>query len=207
MRVAGLDPSLSSTGIALTDGSVARIQTTTGLELWHRIHLIDSRVRLELCSGRPDNRPELLVIEGLGGSGPGRESALKTVGLGTVLRLSIWREGIPMLEIAPSSLKAYATGSGSGKGREGKDRMREAFLDRLLEHGRPGLDVNDDEVDALWLRDVGRWLSGAPDTAGPHPEITPKVIDGIRARAREVDALARATLADARGSEASCSRP
>jgi len=203
VRTIGLDPSLSSTGLALSSGSVARIQTTTALELLDRIDKIDRLLRGYLI----DDSPELLVIEGLGGSGPGRESALKTIGLGTVLRLTIWRLRIPTLEIAPSTLKAYATGVGKGSGKAGKDAMRAAFLDRLLEHGRPGLDVNADEVDALWLRDVGRWLSGASDVAGPHPEITPKIVDGIRARALELDGLARVAGPDARGSEASCSRP
>lgn len=198
MKVAGLDPSLTSTGLALHDGTTVRIRTSAATDLLVRLAIIEDRLRAELIQ----DRPGLLVIEGLGGSGPGREAGLKIAGLGAILRLAVWRLGIPILEIAPATLKAYAT----GKGRADKGAMSVAFLDRLRDPTGP-LGLSDDEVDALWLRDVGRWLSGASDVAGPHPEINPMIVDGIRARALELDPLARAAGPDARGSEASCSRP
>lgn len=181
MRVAGLDPSLSCTGYARPDGSVVRIPSSTDHPTLDRIDSIDRALgrlvsppdRLDTSSGRarmvPDPaRPELVVVEGFGGAGRGREAGLKITGLGTVLRLRVWRAGIPLFEVAPATLKAYATGNG----RADKRAMREAYAERLRPTipDRP-LDVGHDEIDALWLRDVGLWLNYPASAllyAGPH---------------------------------------
>ena len=190
MRVAGLDPSLACTGYARPDGTVVRIPTSTDRSTLDRIHRIDRDLRrllnpgdrLVKVSGRakmiPDpNRPEVVVVEGFGGAGPGREAALKTVGLGTVLRLTIWRSKIRLVEVAPNTLKAYATGNG----RSDKAAMREAYADRLRPTltDRP-LDVGHDEIDALWLRDVGRWLADELPHAGPHEATAEPIVDRLR---------------------------
>lgn len=187
MRVAGLDPSLACTGYARPDGSVVRIPSSTDHPTLARIDRIDRELRrllnpgdrLVKISGRakmiPDpNRPELVVVEGFGGAGRGREAGLKITGLGTVLRVRVWRAGIPLFEVAPATLKAYATGNG----RADKRAMREAYAERLRPtlDDRP-LDVGHDEIDALWLRDVGRWLVDELPNAGPH-EVTDRAILG-----------------------------
>ena len=190
MRVAGLDPSLACTGYARPDGTVARIPTSTAVPTLARIDTVDRTVRrllnppdrLVQVSGRakmiPDpNRPELVVVEGFGGAGRGREAGLKITGLGTVLRLRVWRSEIPLVEVAPATLKVYATGNG----RAGKPAMREAYAERLRPtlDDRP-LDVGHDEIDALWLRDVGLWLAGDDTVAGPHPDAAKASIDRLR---------------------------
>lgn len=186
MRVAGLDPSLACTGYARPDGSVARIPTSTDHPTLDRIDRIDRELRrllgtrLVLDPDAPPEEvlvPELVVVEGFGGGGRGREAGLKITGLGTVLRLTIWRAGIPLVEVAPATLKLYATGNG----RADKRAMREAYADRLRPTiaDRP-LDVGHDEIDALWLRDVGRWLVEEDPVAGPHPDAAASSIDRIR---------------------------
>ena len=60
----------------------------------------------------------------------------------------------PWIEVAPTALKKFATGSGAAK----KDAMKAAAIQHLgLDH-----DATDDEADALWLREVGLQLLGQP---------------------------------------------
>lgn len=190
MRVAGIDPSLTATGIALPDGSTVKIASSTHVSTFERLDKIDRTTRSYLSEWSPD----LVVIEGIGGAGPGREAAIKTTGLGTVLRLTCWRLGIPVLDVAPNTLKAYATGHGGAD----KDRMRESYVERLRPVlARSPIDVTHDEIDALWLRDVGRWLDES-QFAGPHSEIDPRIVARIRTTARPILEAVRATSRSAR---------
>lgn len=121
MRLVGLDLSLRSTGIARVylddDGRVAGTHTdVTGEEL-------DERAPLDEQIGRVDRvatsvvslvgAPDLVVVEGPlpGGRAVGSSEEERAWLRGLVYR-RIHRAGIPLVEVAPSTLKLYATGNG-----------------------------------------------------------------------------------------------
>ncbi len=74
------------------------------------------------------------------------------------MRLELWRRGLPVAEVPPSSVKKYAT----GKGNATKPDMRVALLQRA------GIDERDDNrVDAWWLRSAALDHYGEPVVAMP----------------------------------------
>jgi Holliday junction resolvasome RuvABC endonuclease subunit len=77
--------------------------------------------------------------------------------LGHLIRAELDEMRVPWLEIAPTALKKFATGSGAAK----KDAMKAA----AVEHLALDSDASDDEADALWLRELGLQLLGQGSTA------------------------------------------
>lgn len=147
MNVIGLDPSLTSTGIALVDGHVDVIRTSE-LHGMVRLDAICRSMVRALGAGPVD----LVAIEGYSMGSKGQ--AIFDLGeLGGVLRHAIWSLGLPWVDIAPNSLKKYATGRGDAD----KTRMVVAARDRLDYGG-----YSPDEADALWLRAAGRQILGDP---------------------------------------------
>lgn len=121
MRLVGLDLSLTSTGIARVvladDGHLVGTHTeATGEQL-------DERAPLDEQIGRVDRvatsvlalvgAPDLVVVEGPlpGGRAPGTSEEERAWLRGLVYR-RLHRAGIPLVEVAPSTLKLYATGNG-----------------------------------------------------------------------------------------------
>jgi crossover junction endodeoxyribonuclease RuvC len=95
---------------------------------------------------------ELVMIEGysFGSSTKGMRAIAE---LGGAVRLALWRAHIPYLDVAPKTLKKYATGSGNA----GKIQVVQAANTRL---GYAGFDHN--EADALWLHAMGTELLFVP---------------------------------------------
>lgn len=160
-RVLGLDLSLTASGIATCTGAVHVIKAKTkGMA---RLAEIRAAVERELV---PDI--ELAVIEGYSFGSKG--SHLREIGeLGGVVRMLLWDHCVPFLEVSPSTLKLYATGSGKA----GKTEVVQAAEKRL---GYDGHD--DDEADALWLRAVGADLLGVPLCY--LPETHRRALDALR---------------------------
>lgn len=172
--VAGIDPAVGGTGYAGPDGRTWILTERPNLGPYERISRIADRV-VRLVD---DHRPGLVVVEGYGAGGPGRLSAVRSIELGGLLRVELLRRRVPWVEVAPSTLKAYAAGTG----RADKVAMAAALEARFC------LDpagLGHDEIDALWLRDVGRWLL-ADDAVGPHPETGGTVVAGLIERTRTV---------------------
>jgi Holliday junction resolvasome RuvABC endonuclease subunit len=144
--VVGLDLSLTSTGIAFPDGTVATIKTR-GLSGPARI----SQVRREILVDIPDDI-ELVVIEGYAYNSH-TAHAHELAELGGVVRHTLWAEGVPYLDVSPNSVKKYATGNGHAN----KIAVYGAAQKRLGYEGD-----SHDEADALWLRAVGCALLGVP---------------------------------------------
>lgn len=147
--VVGLDLSLTATGIAYPDGTAETLHTGTRRDM-SRLSLIATHIGRLL--GDADPPPDLVVIEGYSYGSQGR--AVVSMGeLGGIVRYMLWREAWRYIEIAPGTLKKYAT----GKGNAGKNAMLIAARDRL---GYTGED--NDQADALWLRAAGHEVLGDP---------------------------------------------
>lgn len=114
MRLVGIDPSLSRTSLVFRADdatAVARIETAPSA-------FASSPARLDamhtlLVQHLRTHKPELAVIEGYAFAVKFvAHSALEWAGL---LRLTLWREGVPYIEIPPMTLKKYTTGSGKAE--------------------------------------------------------------------------------------------
>ena len=143
--IAGLDLSTKRIGYADPSGATHSISTQAGpKEPARRLHGLVWG--LERLLRAVDQEPRLVVVEGYGLGSPGRLSLVRLGELGGAVRLRLFELDIPYVEISPSSLKKYATGSGAAK--------KPAMIAAAAELGAPGL--NDDEADAFLLRHLGR---------------------------------------------------
>ena len=154
MKVIGIDPSSTSTAIAHHDGAVRLVRQPSlpkGSPTGVRLGRIRSIVNEVEAAVRAAKKVDLAVIEGYAFGTP--HGAASQAELGGILRWHLWCQDIPLLEVAPGTLKKFATGNGSA----GKTSMVIAARERL------GHDtVSDDEADALWLRAAGLALLGEP---------------------------------------------
>lgn len=148
MRVLALDLSLTGTGWATSIDDYGTETKPGKLRGVERLHAWQDWLIAKTTSTRFD----LAVIEGYAMGARGR--AVFSIGeWGGISRLSLYQMGIPYVEIAPSTLKKYAT----GKGNAPKPDMRMAL------YKRTGLDVSDDNaVDAIWLLAAAYQQYGEP---------------------------------------------
>jgi crossover junction endodeoxyribonuclease RuvC len=154
LAVVGVDPSLSSTGVALADGGFATISTSAkGPKRLEAIR--DRLLKIALPC-------DIVVIEGY--SMASHQGAHQLGELGGVLRLALWQAGVPYVEVAPTRLKKWAT----GKGNAPKDQVLAKAARRW-----PGVS-NNDEADAAWLRDMG-WTHYCGVASKAHAEILAQV--------------------------------
>lgn len=157
--VAGLDLSLTSTGLALVDEgkltSVARIATTgtkadTLLDRRRRMVLIQRQVEDFLRLGYPD----LAVVESPSyGSKFGSPHDRSGLWWRVVELLMSW--GIPVATVVPQGRAMYATGNGASK----KPAVLAAVKARYLDVDWPKGGKHDDVADAILLASMGaRWM-------------------------------------------------
>lgn len=168
--VAGVDPSLTGTGVAAADGSLNTIMTsktaTTVSARAVRLGFIRARVCDYVGEGA------LVVIEAPGYSRGAEAGAHLRAGLWWHLVFGLIDYGCRVIEVSPTALKKFATGRGVAT----KADMRMAMFKRT------GFDVADDnQVDAWWLRQVGLHLTGSPD-AVPLPAAQLAVIEPLRSQ-------------------------
>lgn len=164
-RVVGLDPSLSSSGLALPNGRVVLVKYP---KLRGPARLVAIRIAIEAML--VGCQPDIVVIEGYSYGLKG--NAVTQLGeLGGVLRVAMYELGMLYMEVPPTSLKKFAT----GKGNATKNDMVHAARTVL---GYAG--TNDDEADALWLRQVGLQVYGG---GGSLPPIPPDRLEPIHALA------------------------
>lgn len=151
MRVLGLDLSLTSTGVALPDGTVALLSSRhRGVE-----RLADLQDAIKRVAA-----VDLVVIEGYSMGGQrGSSGVAQALGeLGGVVRLALFDMGVPFAEVPPSTLKKFAC----GKGNANKNEMLLAAAQRLGYSGS-----SNDGADALWLRAAGLDAYGLPEVDLP----------------------------------------
>lgn len=148
MKVVGLDLSLTSTGIAYADKatnfSAYTIKPkTTGHE---RLNQIVMEVMREA------EESDLVVVEGPSFGSTG-SAFHQLAGLWWVVTQTFWDFNIRYAQIAPGTLKKYATGKGSA----GKDEMLLATARRF-----PSFSGDNNAADALWLAAAGAEHLGYP---------------------------------------------
>lgn len=162
MSAVGLDLSLTRTGVADQRGHVKTIRPgrLSGLE---RLDFIRHAV-LDVIV-HPD--VELIIIEGYAYAAA--HGAHQAGELGGIIRLTVWMANVPHYDIAPTTLKRYATGNGQAN----KEQVVANARERL---GYGGFDNN--EADALWLRAIGMDLLDEP--VADLPRSYRAAIDNIR---------------------------
>lgn len=144
MKIIGLDLAMGVTGVSFQDSTAVTIDTSK-LKGDARLTFIADKVRGYTESIGAD----LAVIEG-----PGRFLGKTGHIIGMVhgvVRAELDRLGVPFVEVAPDTLKKFATGSGKA------DKTAMA----LAAYKRAGLEFPDDNAcDAWWLRQAGvHWLA------------------------------------------------
>jgi Holliday junction resolvasome RuvABC endonuclease subunit len=157
LRVVGMDLSLTSSGVS--DGWVCHaFHTGPGKRIEHRLdYLARSVVQFADGPGKPPC--DLAVIEGpaFSRSGPGHE---ELAALRLMVRTALWRRGVPVAIVPPTTLKLYTTGHGNSPksemvrwldARHGTD-----FAGVLVKDGRY------DQADAFALAMMGRAHVGQP---------------------------------------------
>jgi Holliday junction resolvasome RuvABC endonuclease subunit len=168
-RVVGLDLAAEVTGVAFEDGTqVIRGPKPKG----KKRTLDDDLTRLAHIENHIDlvryqYEPQLVVVEDYA---PGIRSAAahRLAEVGGVVRLALWRAGVPIALVNPMHLKIYATGRSGAT----KSQMATAA------QSRTGLVFpTEDECDAAWLRWMGLDALGHAEFALPvkHREALAKV--------------------------------
>lgn len=153
LTVIGLDLSLTATGIAYPDGTTATIKTRQK-DGDRRLLDIAEAIRWAAGEGQgpmgSDVRPVLAVLEDL----PKHAMAAGITGMvHGVARAVLLEAKVPYATVVPATLKAYATGKGSG------DKTPMA----MAAYKRAGVEFADDnQCDAWWLRAAGLDWLGAP---------------------------------------------
>lgn len=165
MNVAGIDPSLTGSGVADVAGELSEHKSNpTSLAIYERhSRLTDLRERILADITGAD----LVVIEQ-----PAYSKAVGHMhdrsGLWWLVAAAVIEAGMTLVEVPPTALKKFAT----GKGNATKPDMRMALFQRF------GLDVrSDNKVDAWWCRALGLALVGEPIVDLPKANLT--ALDGI----------------------------
>ncbi len=149
VNVIGIDPSLAATGVAAADGTSWTIATKAGDP--DRLAMIYQRISATAGAATfAQTDDSLAVIEDL----PTHAHGAGLTGMAQgVIRLALINNAMPYVTVAAATLKKYAT----GKGNATKADMRMAWFQRT------GQDIRDDnQVDALWLRQIGLALLDDP---------------------------------------------
>jgi len=155
LRVLGIDPSWTATGVAHCDGTTETAKYPKGTEGDHRLLYLYDWVYMNAQNERPTH----VVIEDLVANprAPGAVAMPQAA-----VRIALMAAGLSYLAIPPATLKKFATGNG---GANKHDMGMELFK-------RAGLDIRDDnQVDAWWLREVGLHLLGQPTITLPQTHL------------------------------------
>lgn len=148
MRIIGLDPSLTGTGIAgrgwsIAVGSTGNVTKDPYPARWWRINDLTARIAQEIGT------PDLIVMEGPSFNSKST-SDHDRAGLWWKLYGRLTGAGIPVAVVTPSQLKKYALGKGVGK----KQQVIEQVT-RRLGHIWTDLGGDDNQADAIVLCAMG----------------------------------------------------
>lgn len=153
MRIMGVDPSITCTGVSMPNGETMALKPPGRVTGDDRLRYIADHLHVAAVGCRA----ELVVMEGLFGTYQG-EAARVIPMLHGALRLELLRTAVPYVVLHPSTLKKFATGDGGAS----KSLMATAALKRLgREYG------TNDECDADWCRVAGRFVYGLGEYREP----------------------------------------
>lgn len=152
MNVAGIDTSLTGTGVVDREGlRFSFASAAVGMDLYKRRARLRGHAR-RIIDHAIAGGVDLVVIEQPAYSKAQGQMHDRS-GLWWFIVDELIEQGIPTIEVTPSSLKKFASGAGNCS----KGDMRMALYQRA------GIDEKDDnKVDAWWLRAFGAALSGHP---------------------------------------------
>ncbi|MEU3447207.1 hypothetical protein AB0H29_08250 [Streptomyces thermolilacinus] len=148
LRVIGLDLSLTSTGVALPDGTTYRIKTRDKDGDRRLLH-----IRADIREDLAEHRPHLVVIEDLPRHALGAGVTAMVHG---VVRAELADASVPYALVVPATLKAFACDNGRA---EKAELAAAAYLAAGVEFGS---DPGGDQCDAWWLRAAGHDWAGQP---------------------------------------------
>ena len=156
LRVIGLDLSLTSTGVALPDGSTVRIKTRAA-DGDRRLVVIRDRIREVLA----ERGPHLAVVEDLPRHALGAGVTAMVHG---IVRTELVAAGVPYALVVAATLKSYAADHGNAS----KQTMSAAaYLHAGVEFAD---DKGGDQCDAWWLRAAGHDHYGQPMVRMPQAQ-------------------------------------
>lgn len=148
--VAGIDPSMTATGVVLLgDSGFQKTELIKSKKQEGNYGELErlTEIRDKACA-LVDNS-SLVVMEGLAFMARNTSALVQLSALNYLIREQLWRWGIPFVIVAPSTLKKFATGKGNAK----KDSMY------LETYKRWGLSFSDDNLcDAHALARIGEAL-------------------------------------------------
>lgn len=160
-RVVGLDLSLTATGIALADGTAitaksAHLRGEPRL-VWVRRQVAKAVGLAPTRDGSTLDRPTVVVIEAP--AFMAKSSHQFSLGqLAGVVKVMLYEAHVPYVEVVNQRIKTLATGRGNAP----KPEVLKAAWQRL---GYEGTD--DNQADALWLRQLGLLALGVEEVALP----------------------------------------
>jgi Holliday junction resolvasome RuvABC endonuclease subunit len=146
MKIMGVDPSITRTGLSLPDTSTFTVKPPRPVTGDDRLEYFADHILIAARTAKVD----LVVMEDAPTTLLGNAGRVLLHLQGSI-RLDLKRHRIPYMILSPSTLKKFATGSGAAD----KDHMAASALQLL---GRT-YETND-ECDADWLRIAGRMASG-----------------------------------------------
>ncbi len=165
MRVLGIDPSLTSTGLALVEGgrvvNTGRIRSKA--KGYTRVESILDAISHELTTDDPryplyqdGRRYDTDIKVGIEGPAMGAKgsSVVQIFGLWATITHQLWRWGLEPYIVPPSNRVKYAT----GKGNSSKDEVLAAVVRRYADVNVTGNDV----ADALIVAAMGARRYGVP---------------------------------------------
>lgn len=170
MNIIGVDPSLTALGIATERAQLVIKPPAAVMVQGYPARMVYLRQQMLSLVVMAD----LVVIEGIAFMAKGQRRA-EICGLGYVLRCALHECGIRYVDVPPSSLKRYATANGNAN----KQAMVAEAVRRL------GYDGSDDnEADALWLRQMALDRYGLP--CASMPALNRSALEGVDWPALEV---------------------
>ncbi len=161
MKIMGVDPSITRTGIGLPDQTTFTVSPPKQITGDTRLEYFADHIGLAARTAYVD----LVVMEDAPTALQGNAGRVLLHLQGSI-RLELMRLKIPYMILSPSTLKKFATGNGSAD----KTAMALAAFKRLgREYG------TDDECDADWLRIAGRFVYGLGE---PVTTLVGRAVDG-----------------------------
>ena len=147
LKIVGIDLSVTETGFAVGVGGAYPELGVIQPKAKGIMRLAEIRDRIAALVDGAD----LVVIEGY--SYHSATNAVTAGEVGGVIRLMLTEREVFYIEVAPTTLKSYATGTGKGK-------KAGVLVAAGLRLGYAG--ANDNEADALWLYAMGADSRGMP---------------------------------------------